>query len=1598
MRKSNLITLISILINSKSLFAVSDWNGNTDGDWSIPTNWTPTTVPTDIATFPDVSTTQNITFSSSVPIGNMNFSSTIPYTFSPTSTETLTFTDNPSIINITVPNSGTYSISSLVSITTGLIVNLASNTTLTFTNVISGAGDLTLFNATGGLLNLGASNTYGGITNIQSGTLRLTASQAVPTDSAFSLGSTASLILGTSVTQASTNFSSSLGSSITLNNDATLILQPLLSATVDSDITGFGSLMIIPSSAVSVSLGGTSNYTGNTIIQNATVQPQNSTALGTGYLDLQSGTLDLTVSSYSFSGFSGTSGSSILLGANTLTINNSVSDVTIDSLIAGIAGSTLEKDGTETLNLGAINGFENLSIVNGTVSQGVLSAIPLNVNLDMPMAGGNLNLNGFNTDIADCNTSLGTNINLDTATLTINPTSASTTISGLITGNPGSILAKNGVNTLEIASSGNTYSETQIIDGTLLLSQPLALPSGAPLTCTSGGAILDLNASGNDQTIGDLTLVSATILLQGATLTINDTASPILQGDITGPGTIDKIGSGELTFYQGTNSFTQFDMSNGTTTLGQANIFPNNIDVNLTGGTFNLNNFDLSVQNLNANSSSTIDFGMVSNTLTLNATANATIDATIIGMNGILSKQGAFNLDFSGSHTYGTTIINGGTLTTTAPDTLPPTAAMTLTTGSLILNNNNQTVGTSTGSSGTTIDLGTATLTVASLMGDSTIDSDITGVGGSLIITQGTTVVGGANDYTGGTTIDGGALRGSVASGSLQGDFVLISNGSVIFDEAVNTSYSGQISGVGRLQKEGAGMLTLTGLNNIYTGGVSVRNGTLFAASSASLPNGSINIGGLGAELHIQNMNFTASSLDGDPDGILNLDNSALLVTGGGFFSSNIIGSGSVTYSAMPGEQLVLAGVSTYTGGTTIMSDGFIVLSPTALPPTNVSLTATGSVLLAADTTLTDVQASPGTALTFVAFPNLTLTFDGSGIANVDGNITEDQMFGATSGGVTKNGIGTVNFKGVNHYTDGLTITDGTVIGNTQNIPTPVNNAATLIFNQTTDAIYSGTITNALGTFRKQGSGSLDFTGNLNQAALFIDAGTLYVNNSITALTTTVASGATLGGVGPINGNVTVSGKVAPGNSIDTITVVGNYNQASGSTLEMEIEPLDADLLDVSGTVTIDNTNTTLALLFTPGSYSQSATYTLIQSGAPIVGKFAKITNNSLFLKPFLTYSNNLVLSFGEGSSFTSLIKGGNAGAIAACLQTATPATGSPLSNIIDVLSTSSSLTDAINTVNKLNPTSIKNLSLAQEETSFLAQNLIQNRLKQFLAVSDCVDQIGFNLWFDGTYEFSRQKSNQDLVGYNTDGGILALGLDFLTDDNFFLGTSFVYTLTSVHFLQSRGHGHVSSYSGNLYGGFYNDLFYIDLSLLGSYIDYTAHRHINVEPYYYSAYSSHSGSEFDGSLDMGFYWKNNKAYISPYISVDYIYLHEDGFHEKRAGNAGVSVSPTNYQVLRSFIGVNASFGYLIRNNPGDLEFGISYGYEARFGGTYYRAHFIDEACIFNVSGLNPSRFLVIPEITLKQCFTKANLGLFLNYQAALNPSFYDQSISLQILY
>jgi outer membrane autotransporter protein len=269
--------------------------------------------------------------------------------------------------------------------------------------------------------------------------------------------------------------------------------------------------------------------------------------------------------------------------------------------------------------------------------------------------------------------------------------------------------------------------------------------------------------------------------------------------------------------------------------------------------------------------------------------------------------------------------------------------------------------------------------------------------GGLIKVGAGTLTLSGANTYTGPTAVNAGTLQaGAVNAFSSASAFTVASGatldlagfnqtigslagaGSVTLGAATlttngdgsDTTFSGTISGSGRLVKVGGGTLTLSG-NNSYQGGTIVSAGTLAVASSRALGTGPLTLAD-GTTLQAA-ANGLALANAVRLNGAVTVDTQSNTMT----LSGPISGIGGL--DKIGSGTLMLTGASTYIGGTSI--DGGIL---------NVNGSLVSTVSVNSGGTLTGVGSIGGLSVSgggIVAPGNSigTLTVRGNVSFDVDG-------------------------------------------------------------------------------------------------------------------------------------------------------------------------------------------------------------------------------------------------------------------------------------------------------------------------------------------------------------------------------------------------------------------------------------------------------------------------------------------------------------------------------------------------------------------------------------------------------------------------------------
>ncbi|WP_179401082.1 beta strand repeat-containing protein [Burkholderia guangdongensis] len=419
----------------------------------------------------------------------------------------------------------------------GSTVALGANT-LTFgdsTNQTLGAS----VSGTGGLVKQGSgtqtltgANTYTGGTTINAGTLALGAGGSLASTGSVDLANAGTAFdISAAGNQTIGALSGAAGSNVNLGAN-TLTFGNSTNQTLGSSVSGTGGL--VKQGTGTQTLTGANTYTGGTTISAGTL------ALGAGGSLASTGSVDLANAGTTFdisaaggnltlAGLSGAAGSTVALGANTLTLSGTT-NATFAGGIGGTGGLVKQGSGTQTLTGASTYG-------GGTTIDAGTLAIAQDASLGSTT--GALTLNGGTLQTTN---TLSTSRNVTLAGTGTFDTNAGTTLtlSGNVSGS--GALVKTGGGTLTLTGAGTHTGGTTIDSGTLEVGAGGTL-SGL-VTLAGPGAVFEL-APGGSQTVSSLTGASGDILVGGGTLTVgSDGTNQTYGGTVSGGGTLVKQGAG----------------------------------------------------------------------------------------------------------------------------------------------------------------------------------------------------------------------------------------------------------------------------------------------------------------------------------------------------------------------------------------------------------------------------------------------------------------------------------------------------------------------------------------------------------------------------------------------------------------------------------------------------------------------------------------------------------------------------------------------------------------------------------------------------------------------------------------------------------------------------------------------------------------------------------------------------------------------------------------------------------------------------------------------------------------------------------------------
>ncbi|MHA3033992.1 fibronectin-binding autotransporter adhesin ShdA [Salmonella enterica subsp. enterica serovar Newport] len=896
---------------------------------------------------------------------------------------------------------------------------------------------------------------------------------------------------------------------VTIAESATLALSQ---GTLDNNVTGGG--QIVKSGSDDLIVTGDNNYSGGTTITGGTLTADHADSLGSGDIDnsgvlkVGEGDLENTLSG---------SGSLVKTGTGELTLSggNDYSGGTT------ITGGTLTADHADSLGSGDIDNSGVLKVGEGDLENtlsGSGSLVKTGTG-ELTLSGGNDYSGGTTitggTLTADHADSLGSGDIDNSGVLKVGEGELKNTLSG-----SGS-LVKTGTGELTL-SGDNTYSGgTTISDGTLIAASVNALGSGdidnsGVLKVGEGELKNTLSGSGSlvKTGTGELTLSGDNTYSGGTTISdgtlIADHADSLGSGDIDNSGVL-KVGEGELkNTLSGSGSLVK--TGTGELTLSGDNKTYSG-DTTIADGT-------LIAANVNALGSGNID-----NSGTLMLDANGAFELA-----NVTTHSGATTALAAGSTLYASQLTqeNGSTLSI---DLGAATDDAMITADSVTLGGTLNVTGIGSVTDSWTPEAYTYTL----IDSDSAITSDFDDltIAGMNREDVDFLTIDGKVDETDNTHYD---LTASLswyadrdnATTDAHGTFTLSDpdgsfNVAATLTDVDDTLDPGSRWDGKSLTKEGAGTLILSG-DNDYSGGTTINEGTLVAASTTALGTGLV-------------------------------DNNATLVLDA---DGEVSAVGGITTHSGATTQLALGTSLDLGDSALIQQDGStlnVELNSDSVQP----LITGGSATLGGDLVVSDasLQARASDA-EFQSFKLMDMDSDISGdFTSLTMNLTDQPDYLTVTG--------TINPEDASEYL----LTEGLSWNATATSATPAHGTFTLgagdsfevtsvLGDKTGNGDWDGKSLTKLGAGKLTLSGVNTYTGDTNvQEGMLWLAGDGTIGEVGSQQAVNVASGATFGGSNgtTVNGKVTNEGTLVFGDSEETgaiFTLNGDLVNmgtiASGST------------------------------------------------------------------------------------------------------------------------------------------------------------------------------------------------------------------------------------------------------------------------------------------------------------------------------------------------------------------------------------------------------------------------------------------------------------------
>ncbi len=495
-----------------------------------------------------------------------------------------------------------------------------------------------------------------------------------------------------------------------------------------------------------------------------------------------------------------------------------------------------------------------------------------------------------------------------------------------------------------------------------------------------------------------------------------------------------------------------------------------------------------------------------------------------------------------------------------------------------------------------------------------------------------------------------------------------------------------------------------------------------------------------------------------------------------------------------------------------------------------------------------------------------------------------------------------------------------------------------------------------------------------------IQEGTFNLNGSVLG-DLTIESVGTLSGNATVNGNIYSSGTISPGNSIGTVNAADLF-LSSTSVYDVEINSLGgSDQIVATGSAEVGG-----SIVVIPESLNLGApvTYTIITTKTGVTGEFSSLTSPTDALIGLIYNPLTVQLVY---LPFDSLVLTGNALKAANCFVGTTVSADQAA---VDVALLALSFDDIQKAFEQMGPQQLSSIAQVQLVNAILIRSAYTKHMQE----TQCQEP-PLSLWGNLIGEWQQEKKSNNLFGYNDTTLGATIGADYHTH-NFVLGSAISYTHDNFHWKQSGGKGIINSYYGGFYGNWNSNPLYINGALLGALNYYGTARHLNFGTIDRFARSHHSGVEWLANFGVGYQVSSSNFQWTPYINLDYVYLHEGGYAEKGAKSLDLHVHTKNGTLFQGEGGVLLSAVYCAHRGKIIPTLSLAYINQTPFSAKNYYASFENSTCTFSGKGRNFERNLFAPSLTLAYQRFCGKVDASVYYDAEIGSKYWAQDVGFTL--